>query len=245
MERGFKSFVCLFALLFTTAACASWKYQDWGMKFNFGADVNMRHQEFQTGFGNDHFSEHHADTNFYVGTTICQYFGLEAGYEHMYRQDKRQFYPAESVVLGFFDITHVDPDLYISDVFTQGWHFDVIGLWPVLPKTQLTASIGIAWLKMFFDTVAITEPNIVATPVVRWESENQAVARIAVGIRQMITQQFGARFQAVWEKTSGLQGTIPVPLPLGVFEPINQGDNYTVKAGNSFLVGVGLFFQFA
>src|SRR5690606_33886449 len=122
-----------------------------------------------------------------------------------------------------FNPLNTDPVLYLSNISAHAWHLNLEGFWAICPQTELTALIGIAWMEMFFDTVAVTDPTV-ATPVARWNSGNHALFRMGVGLRQMITQHFGARIQAIWENTSKLEGTTAVPLPLGVEVPISQAD---------------------
>ncbi|MBN9286381.1 MAG: hypothetical protein BGO43_12550 [Gammaproteobacteria bacterium 39-13] len=237
----------LFSALLATTASAGWRIQP-----SAGIDLGIIKQSFDTSFGENHFHQHAPNGNFYVGTKLYEYLnfsvGVEGGYEHRFRQQDQAFYPTlEDVtvpVLGFFNPLNPDPALYLSNVSAHAWHLNVEGFWAICPQTELTALLGVAWMTMYFDTVAISDPTV-ATPIARWNSGSHALFRMGIGIRQMITQHFGARLQATWENSSKLNATTAVPLPLGVASPQNLQDNYSVKPKNSYGASVGFFFQFA
>lgn len=219
-------------------------YGSWGFKPNMGFDVNVRNQPFETSFGMEQFHNHYPDTNVYIGTKIHQYFGIVAGYEHMYRQEQKQYYDSGIPVLGALLVG--GNRFYLSDVSMHGWHFDLEGFYPICPriKTELTATIGMAWLKMYYDTALFEDPANPANPVAYWTSDDRATIRFGFGIRQMITKHFGTRLQAIWENTEKLEGTTPVPFGHGgTLNPVSITDNYSTRPRNSFLVGLGFFLQ--
>jgi hypothetical protein len=60
----------------------------------------------------------------------------------------------------------------------------------------------------------------------------------------MITYHFGARLQAIWEKTSRLNASIAVPIGQGgEAVPILPSDFYTVQPKNSRMIQLGFFFE--
>ncbi|MBS0288970.1 MAG: hypothetical protein JSS07_02885 [Proteobacteria bacterium] len=245
MQRFTSLVMLITSLLFTSSLFAFITIDT--MRVNGGVDVGAYKQDFETSFGKDHFTDHYPYTNIYLGLKFNPYVGIEGGYEHIYRQDEKTFYPVLNgvtvPVLGFFSPLNTDPVFYLSDMFSKSWHLNLVGYWPICPnKTDLMASIGIAWLKMYIDTVAISDPTV-ATEVVRFASDNKALARATIGIKQMITQHFGARLQFLWENTSKIEAATFVPLPLGVLEPTTGQDNYTVKPKNSYGADIGFFFE--
>jgi hypothetical protein len=252
MDRVTKTSVFLLSALFSTSPFAYAKMEGWGFKPNFGVDVSARHQGFEPGFGDEQFRHNYPGTNFYVGALIHKYLGIEGGYEHMYSLQKREFYNqinTNATVLGFF--TDVAPpgignQLYFSEASTEGWHINLVGLWPICDNTALTASVGVAWSKMYLETVFVAEaapPG--GTRPTRWHSDDRALARLTLGARHMFTHHFGMRLQGAWENTSKLESTIPVPVDLGgAALPSSTHDSYTVKPHNSYELGLGVFLQF-
>lgn len=221
--------------------------QEWEFKPAVGMDFSMRAWDFDSGFGEEHFREHYPDLNIYLAARFHKYLGLEGGYEQSFRQQKQQFYYANAPVLGFRDPANPTEKMYISDAFMHGWHINLTGFYPICPKlrTELTGLLGVGWLNAHYTTVPVLDVNP-ATPVARWDSDTRSVLRLGIGLRQMITDNFGLRLQAVWEDTSKLEASIPVPLGQGGFpQPSNPSDFYTVKSDSSYLVGVGFFFQIA
>jgi len=221
--------------------------QGWEFKPSLGADVTMRHQDFDKGFGEEHFREHYPGVNLYMSAIFHKYLGMEAGYEHMFREEKKQFYGNRSPVLGFFNPQFNTAKLYLSDVFMQGWHVDLLAYLPICPKlrTDLFGSVGLGWLKMHYETAQVNN-LAAATPVERWESDSRTVLRLGLGLKQMITDNFGLRLQFLWEDTSKLDATRVVPRGQGgVLAPRTAADSYTVKADDSYSIGLGFFFQIA
>ena len=179
MDRARYWIPALTAMLLTTpvfaGCCVSWTNIDaWGIKPNFGIDVGVKNQSFNSSFGEEHFRENYPETNVYFGMKFHPYVGIEGGYQHMYRQQKEQYYPIGSSVLG--SSTSLPgatiPRMFISDVYGQGWNLSLLGFWPICPrtKTELMATLGLAWQKLYYSTVAIT-PDFPATSLAMWNSD--------------------------------------------------------------------------
>lgn len=246
MERVSKIAIGLIAMVLSTAASAT-IWDQWEFKPYVGVDTSLRNISFEKSFGREHFRHDYPDTNFYLGTYMHKYLGLEGGYEHMYRQTKNQFYNDTQPVLGFTGNLGLGDQLYISDASLGGWHINLLGFWPVLPSTEITGTLGVAWLKMKFETTLIQDaPGSAATRPALWETDGRALIRVGLGVRHMITEHFGARFQWTWENTSQLEATIPVGVDSnGVVVPTILPNNYTVYPKNTHLFGLGFFLQMA
>lgn len=215
-----------------------------GMSFSpfIGVDAGVRHLDFDTGYGKEHFRDNYPHTNFYIATEFCTYFGLEIGYEQSYRQDKYSYYDASVNALGF-QIS--DDVVYLSESHVQGWHIDLLGFWPICPKlgTELTGTIGVAWLKGHYDTLPIADSNIIGPNLadsIGWSSGNEAVFRFGIGVKQMLACNFGTRLQIIWENTNKLSASTPVPFRQLFGEP---DANYNVHAKSGYVATLGFFFQ--
>lgn len=248
MERVSTFAIGLIALLFSTLASAT-IWDQWEFKPYVGVDADLRNISFEPNFGREHFRHDYPDTNFYLGTYMYKYLGIEAGYEYMYRQQKRQFYNDTQTVLGFTGNLGLGDQLYISDASLGGWHINLLAFWPVLSSTEITGTLGVAWLKMYFDTVFIQDqnnPGKSANRPTQWQTDSRAILRVGLGVRHMITEHFGARLQWIWENTSQLEATVPVGVDSnGVILPTILPNNYTVYPKNTHLFGLGFFLQMA
>ncbi len=246
MERVSKIAIGFMAFMLTTAAHAT-IWDQWEFKPYVGVDANLRNISFEPSFGREHFRNDYPDTNFYLGTYMHKYLGIEGGYEHMYRQTKNQFYNQSQTVLGFTGNLGLGDQLYISDAAMDGWHINLLAFWPVLASTEITGTLGVAWLKMKLETAMIQSPD--GTPAHRptmWETDSRAVLRFGLGVRHMISEHFGTRLQWMWENTSQLEATIPVGIDNnGVLNPNILPNNYTVYPKNSHTIGLGFFLQMA
>lgn len=243
----FKKLILTAGLLSMVSTSSFALLQEWEFCPAVGMDFGMRKWEFDSGFGEEHFREHYPDMNIYVAARFYKYLGFEGGYEQTFRQQKQQFYGDSSAVLGFLDPSNPTEKMYISDAFMHGWHLNLTGFYPICPKlrTELTGLIGVGWLTAHYSTVPILDGNP-ATPIARWDSDTRSVLRLGLGLRQMITDNFGLRFQAVWEDTSKMETSILVPEGQGGTGVANSSrDFYTVKPDSSYLLNVGFFFQIA
>lgn len=237
MSKISTAIMCSLALASTSAFAI---LEEWEFKPMLGADIGMQNQRFDSGFGEEHFRKNYPATNFYLGTIFHKYLGMEVGYEHMYSQEKKQFYPGGAPVLGFTGTLVGDDRLYFSDVFVDGWNVNLIGYWPVCPKTrtEIIGVLGVSWLKAHYDTVAVST-TIPAEAIANWESDTHSVFRAGLGLRQMLTDSFGMRLQAIWEDSSRLNASVLVPSSQGG----NGTDIYTASPKDSYIFNLGFFFQ--
>lgn len=247
MGRVTKFGLGLSALLFSSIACANFSldnfcWDEWEFNPSVGFDVNLRQQRFNSGFGEEHFREDYPDTNFYLAARIHRYLGVEVGYEHMYRQNKNQYYNANQAVLGAVFVPDLDANkLYFSNAYSNGWNVNLVGFWPICPRTgtDIMFTLGVSWLKMFYETVAVTD-DVFVSEKNHWESNRRGKIRAGIGVKQMITKNFGARLQVMWEKGSNLGASTDVAFRINPSEPPLF---YTAEPKNSVLYGLGFFLQ--
>ncbi len=237
----FKKLTLAAGLLSLVSTSSFAMLQEWEFKPAIGMDINARKFDFDSGFGKEHFREHYPDLDIYLAAKFHKYLGLEGGYEQAFSQQKKQFYTNNSPALGFLNPLNPSEKMFLSDVFVNGWNINLVGFYPICPKlrTELTGLIGVSWLKAHYSTVAIID-NDPATPVAQWDSDNRSVFRLGLGLKQMITDNFGLRVQGIWEDTKKLGATTVVPVGQGGTGP---DDTYTVNPHSSYLLGVGFFFQ--
>jgi hypothetical protein len=209
-----------------------------------GLDVGAIHQPFETSFGEEHFRRHYPYTDGYLSFRFGSYFGIEAGYQNQYRQQRNQFYPPLAPALGFVNTVDLEPKLFISEVSGHGWNLNLLGYWPVCPKlhTEIMGLIGMSRLNMTYYTTII-ENGVAASPIATWESGHDSLLRLGIGVNQPITNNFGVRFLGIWQRTKQLDATFAVPVGQGgELNPFAPNDFYQVNPKNSFIVSLGLYF---
>lgn len=219
------------------------------IKPNVGFDLYTRKQPFKPDFGEQHFKGHYPAAHFYVGTKFCQWLGIELGYTQMYGLQKRQFYYIFTPALGS-DVFYSDGvlrgnALFFSEASLKGGYFDLIGFWPVDKRNEVTLHLGLALLRMHFETTFIqdNDDNQTNRPVY-FNSNKRGLKRAGLGLRHFITPSFGIRLQAAWEETAKLHASTPVPVDSGgTPDPIVPTDNFSVFPKNSLLFGLGFFFE--
>lgn len=244
MERVSKIALGFIAILFSGVASAT-LWDQWEFKPYLGVDGNLRNVSFERNFGHEHFRRNYPETNFYLGTYMHKYLGIEGGYEHSYRQAKNAFYNQSAAPLGFTGNLNLGDQLYLSTASLEGWHVNLLAFWPVFSSTEITGTLGVAWVKMWFETAMIQSlPGTSAHRPAYWETDSRALIRLGFGVRHMITEHFGTRLQYTWENTSQLEATIPVGVDSnGSLNPNVLQNNYTVYPRNSHIIGLGIFLQ--
>lgn len=217
--------------------------EDWGFRPNMGVDMQVRMQNFETGFGDKHFSHRYPDANFYLGTYMHKYLGFELGYDYMFQQDKNSFYNTPMPALGFLN-TVAEDSSYISHVSMQGPHIDLKGFWPVYDKTEIEFTLGLAWLKAQYQTMLFQDGGNAANRPTIWQSDRRSVLRLGVACRHMLSDHIGARIGWTWVNTSKLDTTVSVGVDAGgAVLPSVMSHNFTTKPKNSHLIGLGLYYQ--
>lgn len=84
MERALRLPLLMAAFSFSAPLFAHLTIFDVDVKPSLGFDVGTYSQPFEAGFGEEQFRKHYPDTQIYAAVKFFEYFGLEAGYEHMY-----------------------------------------------------------------------------------------------------------------------------------------------------------------
>lgn len=216
-----------------------------------GAEVAARNMDWESGFGDKHFKENFTNTNLFFGAQFHRNLAIEAGFQTTNTRDNQAYYLGvngagiQDPVLGYLPdpvLGNEVSSIHFSQAKVDGWHLNLVGLLPVLPTTTLFASIGAAWTKFHVSTVPIYDAAGAVFPdtiqhVSSWESSRKARLRLGVGVKQMITQHLGTRLSFNWEKTKGLTGSVPFTYPTG------DTGVYTAKSKNSYLIGLGFFYQ--
>ncbi|HET9843848.1 MAG TPA: hypothetical protein VFP93_04255, partial [Gammaproteobacteria bacterium] len=67
--------------------------------------------------------------------------------------------------------------------------------------------------------------------------------RLGLGVKQMLTPNFGAKIFYYWENTNRLTGSFAPAPHIGALIPTIDTDFYNAQAKNNQLIGFGLFYQ--
>lgn len=209
-----------------------------------GIDVGALNQPFETSFGEEHFRRHYPYSDVYINVRVGDYWGVEAGYQNQYRQQRHQFYDVLAPALGFVNPVDLEQKLFISDVSGHGWNLNLLGFYPLCRKlnTEVMGLIGFSRFNMTYYTTLIENGNA-ATPIATWESGHDTLFRIGLGLNQAITQHFGLRLLGIWQRSKQLDATFAVPFDQGGdLNPTLANDFYHVDPKNSFILSFGLYF---
>lgn len=226
------------------AAATAFLGSDFYVNPYVAAELASRNMSWETDFGKGHFRQQAPNANFIFGVQFHDYFAVEGGFQATDRRQQQSFYHGNNADFAAPALGFVDPAFeratHHAESEVKGWHLNLVGLLPVLPSTTLYATLGAAWMQFDVSTVATTLTNP-AQPIARWNSSNKAVFRAGVGVKQMITEQFGTRLFYNWEGTNRLAGTTPEPITLE--DPLLLTQFYKASSKASHLFGLGFFYQ--
>lgn len=225
------------------AAATAFLGSDFYVNPYVAAELASRNMSWETDFGKGHFRQQAPNANFIFGVQFHDYFAVEGGFQATDRRQQQSFYHGNQLdfaapALGFVEPTF-EPSTHHAESEVKGWHLNLVGILPVLPSTSLYATLGAAWMQFDVSTVATTDPSV-AQPVIRWDSNNKTIFRVGIGVKQMITENFGARLFYNWEGTNKLEGSIPGPF---IVDPPAPTESYIAKSKSSNLFGLGFFYQ--
>lgn len=241
--KGIHRLVLSCCFLFSNSVWALFELES--IRPGVGVDVGFVHQDFNTSFGDGHFRENYPYSNMSMNLRLHRYFGVEAGYQNQFRQQRQQFYASLQPALGFVNPADLDQKLFISEASSHGWNINLLGFWPICErfKTEVMGLAGVARLNMTYYTTVI-EDNNAATPVASWESGDETVARFGLGLKQGITPHFGTRLLAIWQKASKLDANYAVPIGQGGDpNPSLPSDFYRVNPKDNYIISLGFFWE--
>jgi opacity protein-like surface antigen len=178
-----------------------------------------------------------------LGAKVHQYFAIEGGYQTTNRQEKQEYYHGDATVvepiLGFID-PGADASMHISQAELRGWHINLIGKLPLNQTTELYALLGVAWNRFYVSTAPVFS-NAPANLVSHWQSDEKSMLRLGAGLDKMLTSNFGVRASFVWEEAGTLEGTT---VGTGITNPpVNSSELYTAKSKDSYVLGLGFYYQ--
>jgi hypothetical protein len=211
-------------------------YADWNLTPYVGVDMQYHTMDFKTGFGDNFFSHHQPQANIYFGTTLHNYFGIEAGFQSTNQQNT-----TATLITGDPNLGTIiqDPNSlakYNVTSYIRGSHLNVTGFLPLSVEYQikLIGLIGVASLKAKFQRLntslvyfGVVQPTLSPDEFI----QRKTVLRLGAGLEHFFVYDWGVRGTLIWENT----GKIVAPTE---FSP------QFVKPKNSFTYGLGAFVSF-
>lgn len=237
-----KGVIAASASLLAFGAAASNVFERCDLVPYVGADAQWRHMEFKKGAGKDQTKSNYPQGNIYLGLKLNQYLGLEAGYERAKTLKKDARVLGSDTIFGA--VLQPSAPNAVNEFNTKtklrAFHANVVGFLPICEeyRLQLIGSLGVA--RVNINTVSIW--NVInstpTTPDFRDAtqqvfSKKKWVPKIGVGLQHMLTCQLGVRAMANWEGTKMS------------LKPLNTASEFTTaRTKNSFILGLGLFYNF-
>lgn len=230
-------------LALSTASTAMAGLSDLCLQPYAGVDVSIRHLGFHDT-AEKIFKRTYPQGDVYLGVKFNDYLGVQAGYEAIASRHKTTNFIGSDIFFG----NTLNPDVpnglnqIVSSVRQYGWHADLVGFLPFCEEycLSLIGSVGIAQLRTKLSFTSPIVDNAVATATElalsnRTFTGRKYVARLGLGIQQMLSDCLGVRFMFTWENTSRFKKLIAPEQPTTAA---------IVNLRNSTTFGVGVFYNF-
>lgn len=204
-----------------------------------GVDAQWRITQPVIGYGNNLFKRHYLQGNLYLGFKVCDYLGLEFGYQITPTRNKTTTVEGGDV-LG---IRSSPTEVHISKSRMQGWHAGIMGFYPVcnlLPNTlfrnplELLAYVGHLRLNTYYqDIVAIRQNQPVNVRMTtRTFDGTKSLLRVGLGAQYTYCTS-GIRFMVGYESTNQFRNELS--------KEFGTASNMRLKLNNSLFVSLGIF----
>jgi len=244
MKRKLSSGLVLCASVLANAPLQAQTY-DWATPSPYvGLDAQVRYMPFKENFGKNLFKKYSPQGNIYGGLRLHENFGVELGYELNKKKSKTTDVHQGDGQLG--GVVNPDPDVetYISKVKIKGWHFDLVGYYPVNLygecQTDLIASVGLGVKTLTADndwSAYNGVPNTAAFRAAQYRSfkKRKTTFRLAAGVQQLVTENFGVRALVGWENTGRFKAIKSIQSPNG---------SSSISLKNTFQYSLGVYLTF-
>lgn len=205
------------------------------------AEASWKHLPFESAFGDHHFQHNYYAPTLTVGLNFLEYFSIEAGWSKSIKRNKNTLYFLPGTVLGFDLDNILENQLHLASSRYDTWQVTFNGEYFFCPRFSGFLAAGVTFMRLSFQTIPIGSLTVFDNPPVEWNTPRKGIARAGAGLKYYLTSRLGVLTSLFWEDTSRLQAQVPADEAL--FPPISQSDFYTVRAKDSTVASIGLFYQ--
>lgn len=235
----FKSILCVFPLLLLSCPVSARTFYPVTLSLSpyVGVDFQSRSMGFKSGFGDNLFVKNYPQVNFYVGTMLTDFLGIELGYETTTHKTRNSTLGPGSVSLGVPIPAGITSAGFKSSSKIMGPHLDLVGLWCIHPEypVEVFGTLGASYLTAKFDRTGQSINGLPVPNVKRTFESEKTVIRATGGLQYVIKERFTVRATIGWENTSRFTLFSKEP---AAFPPP------TIKLKDSLFYGLGGNFSF-
>lgn len=210
------------ALLFTSTPLAA-NLSD--VRPYLGADAELRYMDFYKPFGSELLPHNYPQANLYLGLPLNEYLALEAGYEATGKKTRAGTDTAGTKTFQANSTGQI-----------KALHANLIGSFSICEqyRLKLIGLAGIARLKEKLVVVDITVNGVAVPPANNTFTfkKSKSVLRLGAGLQHMINCNWGTRAMLKWEQSGKLK------------TKAQEDNNFPIRAKNSVIYSVGVFYTF-
>lgn len=205
-----------------------------------GIDAQWRVTQPETNFGNNLFKRHYLQGNIYLGLKLCDYLGVELGYEITPTRNKTSTIANNEATLG---VASQPLEVHISKSRIHGWHTGLMGYYPVCNflgnnlfrnPVELLAYVGQVCLNTYYQDVTVLragEPMDVRFNTRTYDS-TRSLLRVGLGAQYTYCTS-GIRFMLGYETTNQFRNVIS--------KEFGTTSAMRLKLKDSLFVSLGIF----
>lgn len=228
---SFKYTLSLVPFLFPLATQAAiWSphigadYKYWGVKPAIEESLFVDYEKYFPKITNT--------LNFYAGTRINGYFGVDFGFEQSIRKDKTRVFDDEDRLFVGSDENAGDSSFV--DVRLKAWHMDLNFYWEVYRRFELIFMMGAAYMENqthIFFTQDGTQYELTRNP----KADSKWLGRFGFGAQYNFTPCFGVKGMVSFDPTRRINylGFDPDEIPFDI-HPYGQAVSFLAGVVYSF-----------
>lgn len=176
--------------------------------FYMGADLMLRHMDYQQGYGKHLIKTNIPAGNFYAGLQFHKNFAVEFG--HTRGKKQQDTLTTQDAILNVPLMDTCVSDSHKITTKLQSWHFSITGFSDLYEDTiQLIGSIGVAMVRLnmqhTLSCLAITNITTTKTQNLVAGKKYTLVPRLALGLQYKLNKTLALRSMITWEQTSKIK----------------------------------------
>ncbi len=220
----------------------AWDYMDINNYYcqpYLGIDAQWRYTQPVNGFGSNLFKRHYLQGNLYFGLKLCDYLGVELGYEMTPTRTKTSTLNGGELSLGV-PVTD-PPEVHLSKSRIKGWHVGLMGFYPVCNflgnslfrnPVELLAYVGTIRSHCYYQDVQVLEGSgpVNINNFTRTFDQTRSLLRLGLGAQYTYCTS-GVRFMIGYESTKQFNNVSSQEFALSSPKRLKLKDSWFISLG--------------
>lgn len=196
--------------------------------FYIGADAELRHLPLKENYGDNLYHKQYAQGNFFIGLKGNDYIGVEAGFEATSPRKHTTTVQNGDILFG---IPIPGNGSVVTRARLRNFYTSLMGFIPIFDCDNLSwiVGIGLSNIKIRLENIGISGNKRNPLDL----TQSKSVIRLVTGVQYLFAKHFGIRATFRYENTAKFSN----------IQPLRSITAARAKANDSFICGVGIFFN--